>query len=306
MERKISLSDLQKAVYDAFEQFKEDKEGQVDSRLEGVDTKMFGISVMLTDGTVIDKGNVDVPSAMGSIVKIPTHLMLNQQMSTQEILKKGGYCTNPRIEKPKIPVSSRGIRAVSMIEPYNDPDGKWDLMINNIINMMGSAPVLDDKLYEKVMAEVSAANTIDTLANDNYYLYDQAEIAVNLYVRLLCMQATAKQLAVMGATVAADGRNPLTGEYAFDGSLSASAVAMMAVKGPHRSSAGWLIRTGLPAKSGFGGGILGILPGVGAFAAYSPLLNERGVSIRGAKALAYIMNTLQLNAFSSARAEIVK
>ena len=118
------------------------------------------------------------------------------------------------------------------------------------------------------------------------------------------MLVTTEQLAEMGATIAADGVNPATKEIAFDGSLSASLCAMMAAKGPKHMGKPWLIITGVPAMSGFGGGFVTVIPGFGSIAAFSPELNEAGVPAKAAKAVKEIVTQLQLNAFGSARVKV--
>lgn len=305
MDRIIKLSDLETSVNEAYEKFKSMDEGEVSSKLEGVDTGRFAISVVLADGTKINKGDTSVPFAMGAIVKVPTALMLLSQMDAGGQEKKCGCgCDKSHGAKPDIPISAKGIRAVSAIEPVGDSDGKWTLMINNMINLMGASPVLSDRLYEKLTDENRKADVENRIAQAQFTLYDDAPIAIDLYTRLISMQATTEQLATMGATIAADGYNPVTRAEVFDGVLSQSVVGMMAAKGPHHMARKWNMRVGLPAVSGFGGGIVGVLPGVMSIAAYSPLLGRHGVSKKAAKAIKYIMNSLGVSAFASARVKI--
>ena len=308
MERTISLSDLRKVVDEAYEQFKDEHAGSVDPRIKDAKADDFGISVVLTDGTVINKADAQTPAAIGNISKIPTSIALLSQMSPEDLMKKSGCCCkckkDGKKQKPDIPVSSHGIRAVSAIEPTGDPDGKWNVIINNMINLMGSAPELDDNLYKSLKDEVAKADVENVLAADGFSLYDDAPTAIDLYIRQMAMKATTEQLATMCATIAADGRNPKTGEHVFDGTISQRVVAMMAIHGPHKESKPWMMATGLPAKSGFGGAIAGVMPGAFGIAAYSPELNEAGVSIKAAQAIRYIMNKLQLSVFASSRVKI--
>lgn len=307
MERTISLTDLRQIVDEAYEQFKSEHAGSMDPRITDAKAGAFGISVVLTDGTVINKADAQIPAAIGNISKVPTAVALLSQMSPEELMKKAGCCCRchgDKKQKPDIPVSSHGIRAVSAIEPTGDPDGKWDVIINNMINLMGSAPELDDNLYKSLKEEAAKANVENVLAADGFSLYDNAPIAIDIYIRQMAMKATAEQLATMCATIAADGRNPKTGEYAFDGSIASRVVAMMAVHGPHKETKPWMIATGLPAKSSFGGAIAGVLPGAFGIAAYSPELNEVGVSVKAAQAIRYIMNKLQASVFASSRLKI--
>ena len=118
------------------------------------------------------------------------------------------------------------------------------------------------------------------------------------------MTASTEQLAMMGATIAADGVNPSTKQICYDGANSERIVAMMAAKGPHKMTLPWNMMAGLPAKSSFGGAVLGIYPGVMAIAAYSPALNPKRVSIKAAHAIMSIMQELQLSVFQSAKVKV--
>lgn len=303
MERKISIADLKTAVDEAYEKYKDLSEGTVDPRSGEADVADFGISVVLTDGTVISRGTVDTPSPLGSISKVPTAVLLMTQTTPEAMMERmGGCCCKKSCgSKPKLPVSAKGVRMVSAIQPQGDPDGKWDLISNNMIQMAGSSPVLDDKLYKSIIDACKQADAENVMAQDGWFLFDDAPIAIDQYAKLMSMCATATQLATMTATIAADGINPVTKESAFDGSISQKVTGMMAAKGPHKMAKLWLVMTGLPAVSSFGGAIAGVMPGAFGIAAYSPLVNEKGVSIRAAKALAYIMNKLQISALASAR-----
>lgn len=307
MERKISISALRQAVDEAYEAFKSVKEGEVSPRNEGADPKSFGISVMLTDGTLINKGDTTVKSPLGSIAKVPLSTILFSQNSPIELIKKSGKCPCHKVEhKPKhLGFSAHGIRAFSAVEPVGDPESKWNLYENRAIDLMGSAPELNDKLLQQLQTEAKETGLVDQLAADGYYLYDTAEIATNLYLKSQAMTASTEQLATMGATIAADGVNPVTHKNVFDGKITQNVVALMS-KGPHKMHTPWMVAAGLPARSSFGGAILGILPGVMAIAAYSPELNPAGVSVKAARAIIDIMQKLDMSIFASAQVNFVK
>ncbi len=308
MERKISLSDLRKTVDEAYELVKSVKEGEIDPRNVGADCKHTGITVVLADGTVINKGDTDVKVPMGSIVRVPLASVMFSQNSRDELIKKSGQCPCHKLpHKPAhLPVSAHTIRAFSAMEPTGDPESKWNLYENRMIDLMGTSPELNDTVYETIKKQVNEDGTVNRLAEDGYFLYDDATLAVDLAVKAEAMSASTAQLAMMGATIAADGVNPSTGKIVFDGEIAKYIVAMMAAKGPHKMNTPWLVSTGLPAKASFGGTILGIYPGVMAIAAYGAELNPARVSVRAARAIKHIMEKLDMSVFSSARVSIVK
>lgn len=308
MERKISYNDVKKALDDAYESVKSLKEGIVDPRNIGADAKDFAITVALADGTVISKGDSQVKAPMGSIAKVGLSSLLFSQNKVEEVIKKSGQCPCHKVEKkPKhLGFSAHGIRAFSALEPVGDPESKWNLFEGRMIDLMGSAPELDIPVYQNLRKEAEENNVVNELAEAGYYLYDDAALALDLYLKALSMKASTEQLAMMGATIAADGVNPATGKVVYDGAISQNIVGLMAAKGPHKMNGPWLVAAGLPAKSSFGGTIVGVYPGVMAVAAYSPELNAGGVSVKAARVITEFMRRLDLSVFGSARVQIVK
>lgn len=305
MERKISLADVQKAVDYAYEKYKNCNEGSLNPRVSGADPDAFGVSVVLTDGTTINKGNTDVASPMGSISKLAVHTVLLSQNTPDELVQK--YlcgCPHGKCAKPQVGVSARGVRAVSAVVPQNDPEGKMEILSGALSALMGSEPRLDDRLYESLRKMECEENAVNAFAAADFELYDSTETSLDIYTKLMSLGATAEQLATMGATVAADGRNPKTGESAFDGALAQSLVTLVAFSGPHHEKRAFAMKVGLPVKRGYAGTLLAILPGFGAIAVYAPLLDDNGVSIKGRKALEYIASTLGLNIYASARVSV--
>lgn len=306
MDRIIALSQIKSVVDEAYESFKSSKEGNVDPLLDGVDASKFGIAVTLVDGTVIKKGDADAASPLGGIIKLPLSTILLSQNTPEELIKKSGHCPcKAEPGKPHIH-GAHGIRAVSAIEPTGDPDSKWNFIENRMIDLMGSAPLLDDKLYEALKKKAVDDNIVDELAKDGYYLYDDATLATDLYIRARSMTASAEQLSMMAATIAADGVNPATKKIVFDGAIAKHVVGMMAAKGPRKMTLPWDMAAGLPAKSSFGGAIVGVYPGVMGIAAYSPLLMPNRVSQKAAKAIMTIMHKLDISVFQSAKLVIDK
>ncbi len=306
MDRKISLSDFRNAMYEAYDQFKDLDEGSKDPRLADVESDKFGISLALADGTVINKGDTDFAAVMGGLVKIPLmSLLLEQAGDVKNLIKKSGNCPmTTKAAKPKDVKGAKGIRAMSALQPVGDPDSKWNFLENRMISLMGSAPELDTALYETLKSSVN--DEVNALADADFYLYDDAASSIDLYRRAESMMATTEQLAVMGATIAADGVNPLTRKVVYDGKYSQNIVGMMAAHGPHKMALPWNLAAGVPALSSFGGTVLAVYPGAFAIAAYSPLLTSEKVSVRAFKAIMTIMRKLDVSAFASAKLIIDK
>jgi len=127
---------------------------------------------------------------------------------------------------------------------------------------------------------------------------DPGEI-VDVYTRQCSLLVTAHDLAVMGATLADGGVNPVTGDRVVSADVSRDTLAVLAANGLYERSGEWLFQIGLPAKSGVSGGIVSIAPGKGAIGTFAPPLDAAGNSVRGERATAYLSLTLGLNLFAS-------
>lgn len=305
MERHIKFSDVENVVNQVYEKYKDfEPDGEVDPRLKNVNASLFGIVVTLTDGRTIKVGDTGAASPLGAIARIPAFAVLREQKLDKD--NKQHTCKRSikeeHGEKPKnLPVSAHALRLISKIQPRGDKDGKFGVIEDMIEAMAGDAPVLDDALYEQRMKTNEAANVENLLAEAGFELYDDAPAVIDTYTKLASLNLTVEQTGMLGATLAADGRNPKTGEFAFDGEIAPKIVAYMAAKGPHHLSLPWLVKSGLPAKNSFGGMLMGVYPGVMSITAYSPVVNDDGVSVKAFKAIHHIMKHLDINVFDSAK-----
>lgn len=305
MERVIKLQDLERAVAEAYESVKSEKEGKIDERVSDANPKDLGIAVALTDGSMIQKGDVAAPFCLGNLARLVIAPVLLSQNTPDEIAKKAanGACCKAMKDRPELPLPAMLLRAVSMIEPTGDADGKWNIILDMFNALTTGEPVLNDKAY-KAQKELNAkADLLNKLAASGFNLYDDAADAVEVLTKLLTMQLNTAQLATLGATIAADGVNVVTNVPAFDGNRAANVVGMMAASTPCKL---WMFKHGTPAAAGFGGGFLAVVPGVMAIAAYSPELNANGISAKAAQAVAAILDKLEVNALSSAKLRIEK
>lgn len=310
MERKISLADVQKAVENAYENNKSLKEGEVNPRVKDlVDTKDFGIAVVLTDGRVIKKADADKKFVIGDIARVAVATALAQQYTPDEIVKKSGTMPkqkhDPADHEIKLHINKHALRATSAIEPTGDSDGKYNLLVNTLINLSSGEPVFNDKVYEELSKEATEYNIVDRLAERGYELYDDPELVINVYNKLKSLQLSAVEVATMGATIAADGVNPSDKNIVFDGSKAATIVTLLTTVGNKRRKRAQLMEIGLPVIHSFGGGVMAVLPGFGAIVAYSPeICKECHSSAKGIKAIKSIANELGLNIFASARVTV--
>ena len=310
MERKISIADVQKAVENAYENNKSIKVGEINSRVKDqADPKKFGIAVVLTDGRTVKKADADTKFEIGDIARVAVASALVSQYSAEEIVKKSGTMPKQKHDAAdheiKLHINKHALRATSAIEPTGDRDGKYNLLVNTLIDLTGGEPVFSDKIYQELTKEAQEYNIEDRLAQRGYELYDDTAIVIDVYNKLKSLQLTAEEVATMGATIAADGVNPKTKDIVFDGSKASTLVTLLTTVGNKRRRRAQLMEIGLPLIHSFAGGVLAVLPGFGAIAAYSPeICDECHASAKGMKAIKSIANELGLNIFASARVTV--
>lgn len=195
-------------------------------------------------------------------------------------------------------VNAGAIAACSMIAPTGDAKGKWAAICDNMAAMAGSDLMLIDKLYASESATDFNNRSIAWLLKNYGRIYDDPDMSLDLYTRQCSMGVTCEQLSIMAATIAFHGRNPKTNQQVFPRELAPKATSLIATVGFYQQTGDWMFKTGIPAKSGVGGGILGVMPGLFGIAAFAPPLNEAGNSVKGQAAIDYLMRKLDLDIFS--------
>ena len=171
-------------------------------------------------------------------------------------------------------------------------------------DLMGSTPRVIDELYASESETNFNNRSIAWLLKEYDRIYDDPMEALDLYTRQCSLGVTAEQLAISGATIATDGKNPVTGAQVFDASLAPKIISLMTAVGFYQRTGDWIYETGLPAKTGVGGAVMGVMPGLFGVCAFAPPLDEAGNSVKAQAALHHIMNTLGINVFSNTKYEI--
>ncbi len=316
MIQKIDKQTVRAAVEAAYDRCKEEQGGKNADYipyLAGVPSTLFGIAACLPDGDVVAVGDTDYVFGIESVSKVPTAILAMNQYGAKEILDRiGADATGLPFnsimalllekEHPSTPLVNAGaISACSMIRPTGDADGKWRAIVSFVADLTGSEIEVIDELYRSETATNFNNKSIAWLLKNYARIYDDPELSLDLYTRQCSLGVTARQLAVMAATIASGGVNPLTRKEVFKPGLAPKITSMMATVGFYEHTGDWLFTTGLPAKTGVGGGIMGVVPGVMGLAAFAPPLDEAGNSVKAQQALAYIAGRLNLGVFGTTR-----
>lgn len=216
--------------------------------LANIDPGLFGLSVTLPDGTAFNYGDTSYRFGIESVSKVPTAILAMKQSSPEGVLEKIGadatglpfnsiFAILLENHSPSTPLVNAGaISACSMIEPKGDSDAKWKAITDNITDLCGSAPVLIDELY-KSESDTNFNNRAITWLLKNYErVYDDPQMSLDLYTRQCSLGITCEQLAVMAATIAAHGVNPLTRKQVFDKSIAPKITSLIATVGFYQST----------------------------------------------------------------------
>ena len=316
MDKTISIARVRQAARDAYDAAKNLSGGANANYipyLANIDSDLFGLSVTLVDGTSISIGDTSYKFGIESVSKVPTAILAMIQHSPEGVLEKIGadatglpfnsiFAILLENDHPSTPLVNAGaISACSMIEPKGDSDAKWKAITDNIAALCGSAPELIDELYKSESSTNFNNRAIAWLLKNYSRIYDDVDMSLDLYTRQCSLGITSDQLAVMAATIANGGLNPLTKTRVFDPEIAPKITTLIATVGFYQNTGDWLYTSGIPAKSGVGGGVLGVLPGVLGIAAFAPPLDGAGNSVKAQAAVKAFMQSLGLGIMNGYR-----
>jgi glutaminase len=303
------------AAYAKFKDLKEGKNADYIPALAKVDPNLFGIAVVTADGKVYTAGDVKTEVSIQSISKVFTMAQVIQEQGLESIEKRIGVdATGARFNSI---IAVEGVRTVvgsgaPEMNPLVNPGaisatsmvagGSADAVWKKIIGFHNDAAGRELTVLQDVYKSESDTNqrnqAIGALMLAYGYIKDNWQQAVDLYTRQCSIGVNARDLATMAATLAFGGTNPVAKKTVMDAAKVPGVLAVMATAGLYDDSGKWLYHTGLPAKSGVGGGIIAVAPGKFGIAVVSPPLDDAGNSIRAQRAITDVSNALGGNPYS--------
>ena len=312
-----SPTDIQQAVdaaYAKFRTLKEGKNADYIPALAKVDPSLFGIALITTDGKVYTAGDVKSEVSIQSISKVFTMAQVIQEQGPGAIGQRIGVdATGARFNSI---IAVEGVRTVSgtgapEMNPLVNPgaisatsmvtgstsDAVWQKIIGFHNAAAGRQLTVLQDVYKSESDTNQRNQAIGALMLAYGYIKGNWEQAVDLYTRQCSIGVNTRDLATMAATLAAGGKNPVTGNQVIDAAKVPSVLAVMSTAGLYDDSGKWLYHTGLPAKSGVGGGIIAVSPGKFGIAVVSPPLDDAGNSVRAQRAIADISAALGGNPY---------
>jgi glutaminase len=304
-------------VAEAHARYRSNAEGeasQVYPALASVPGGLFGIAVASTSGEVFSVGDAEVEFTLMSVSKPFVFALVCQALGPDEARDRLGvnatglpFNSLAAVERATDgrtnPMVNPGAIATTSHVPGGTAEARWQLIEEGLSRFAGRPLSLEDEVYASASATNQHNRSLALLLESRGRLGSDPAEATDLYTRQCCLAVTARDLAVMGATLADGGVNPVTRERVVDEETCRHTLAVMTTAGLYETSGDWLYDVGLPGKSGIGGGIVTVAPGKGGLGTFSPLLDRAGNSVRGRLAARFLSQQLGLDLFASTAVE---
>lgn len=304
---------IDRVLAGTYQAYLPNREGSVSSvypALERVDPDQFGLCLVGTSGAVFEQGDTRVPFTIMSVSKPFVFALVCQEIGPEAArmaigVNATGLPFNSAAAIDQVPdgrtnpMVNAGAIATAGLAPGDDVAAKWTFVRQGLERFAGRPLAMNDEVLASARATNQRNRGLANILAGRGALQDDPLTAVEVYTRQCSLNVTAHDLAVMGATLADGGVNPVTGEKVVDPRTCHYTLAVMATAGLYETSGDWLYEIGLPGKSGIGGGIVTVSPGKGAMGSFAPRLDAAGNSVRGQLAARDISRFLGMDLFVS-------
>jgi glutaminase len=300
-------------VEEAYERYRANTDGQnskVYPALARVPSELFGICMVDTSGKVYEVGDADYDFTIMSVSKPFVFALVCQEIGVEEVRQHIGvnatglaFNSLAAIEQNPDgrtnPMVNAGAIATTSLVPGETFEAKWQFIHDGLSRFAGRSLPINKEVYASASLTNHRNRSIARLLQSYGRIYMDPVEATDLYTLQCSVNVSAKDLAVMGATLADGGVNPLTKAQVVDTIVCHYALAVMVTAGLYETSGDWLYDIGLPGKSGIGGGIVTVSPGKGGLGTFAPRLDKAGNSVKGQLVAKFLSQGLGLDLFVS-------
>ena len=304
---------VQALLATVYERFKTNSEGansDVYPALAKVPSTLFGMSLVSTNGNSYEAGDSNYRFAIMSVSKPFVFALVCQARGAEVARRRLGvnstglpFDSLSAIERSPDgrtnPMVNSGAIATTSMVPGSTVESRWRFIHEGLSRFAGRPLNMNDEVYASAVQTNVRNQAIARLLQSYGRIDLDPSEATELYTRQCSLNVSARDLAVMGATLADGGVNPITQQRVVDTAYCRHALAVMATAGLYETSGDWLFDVGLPGKSGIGGGIVAISPGKGALGTFAPPLDKAGNSVKGQLAAKFLAEQLGLDLFVS-------
>ncbi len=311
--RLAAPAEVARLVAAAHDRFKSNDEGRVADyipALAQVPGQLFGICLAGVSGTCFTAGDADYGFTLQSISKPFVFALICQAIGDEEARQRLGVNSTGLPFNSVIavergddgmtnPMVNAGAIATTSLAPGANAEAQWRFIQDGLSRFAGRSLLIDDAVYQSEAAANQRNTGIAKLLQSYDRIYSDPVEATDIYTRQCSLRVTTHDLAVMAATLANGGVNPVTGEPVIAPDHCRRILAVMVTAGLYEHSGDWLYDTGLPGKSGVSGGLITVAPGKGGLATFAPLLDAAGNSVKGQLTAQFLSEQLGLNLFAS-------
>ena len=305
--------EVRKVVTEAHERYRAEHSGTVADyipALGNASPDLFGICVVGARGGTFGIGDVDTRFSIQSVSKPFVFALACDQIGYDAARHQLGvngtgfpFDSLMAVElnqaRTMNPLVNAGAIATTSLIAGDTAEAKWDAVRAGLSAFAGRELTMSTEVYESESTTNMRNRGIARLLESYDRIYFDPEEATDVYTRQCSLEVTTQDLAVMAATLANGGVNPVTGLRVIARGVCRRVLAVMAIAGLYELSGDWLYEIGMPGKSGVSGGVVTVSPGKGGLATYSPPLDAAGNSVRGQLATKYVGERLGLNLFAS-------
>lgn len=310
----LRINPVERYLVALHERFRALAEGEVATyipELGKADPRWFGICLATVDGHVYEVGETQQPFTIQSISKPFVYGLALEDRGRTAVLERIGVeptgeafneiSLEPRTGRPLNPMINAGAIAAASLVAGRSLEDRWNRIASLFALYAGRRVELNESVYRSERDTGHRNRAISHMLRSAGILTGDAEVDLDLYFRQCSIDVTARDLAVMAATLAAGGVNPATHERALGAEHVNQVLSVMTSCGMYDSAGDWLVRVGLPAKSGVSGGVLAVLPGQLGIGVFSPPLDMRGNSVRGVAVCSALSEELELHSLRAPR-----
>ena len=297
-------------AHERFAQVTLGQNSQVYPALANVPSNLFGICVASIDGRIFAVGDAEHEFTIMSVSKPFIFALVCDIIGATGARERlgvnaTGYAFNSlagverNTDGRTNPMVNAGAIATTSLVPGKNAEAKWRFIHQGLSRFAGRELPLNEEVYESASKTNSRNRSISWMLQSLGRIYCEPIEAVELYTRQCSLNVSARDLAVMGATLAHGGFNPVTREQVVKPDVCHYALAVMLTAGLYETSGDWLYEIGLPGKSGIGGGIVTVSPGKGGLGTFAPPLDEAGNSVKGQLVAQFLSQRLGLDLLMS-------
>jgi len=275
--------------------------------LAAVAPDSFGLAIATTDGFVYEVGDTETQFTIQSVSKAVIYGLALADCGLETVLTKIGVepsgdafnsiTFDEANNRPFNPMVNAGAIAATALIRGQDAEERFARILDIFRRFTGRQLDLDEAVYRSEALTGHRNRAIAYLELNSGMIDGDVDTHLDLYFRQCSLLVTARDLAMIGATLANGGLNPVTGERALEPDLMRSVLSVMNSCGMYDYAGGWQFNVGIPAKSGVGGGIAAVLPGQLGIGTFSPRLDAVGNSARGVAVCEDISRNLRLHLF---------